>query len=205
VLVRVLIVGDLHCNTGAVIQVIDCAADFGADLIVQVGDFGFWPRIESGRKFLRKAEARLDRHGLQLWWVDGNHDDLQALRTRPVEPDGRRRVSDHIWHLPRGHGWVWGDTMWVAGGGAVSVDRYGRTEGVSWFRDEALTDADVDQIVADGAADVLVAHDALWGEGVLGRRLSLDLPVPDRGSWCGQSVLSSAPAVARDSSMFGHV
>src|SRR5450756_727423 len=34
VLVRVLIVGDLHCNTGAVIQVIDCAADFGADLMV---------------------------------------------------------------------------------------------------------------------------------------------------------------------------
>jgi Calcineurin-like phosphoesterase superfamily domain len=195
--VRVLIVGDLHCDTAAAIKVIDHAAEVGADVIMQVGDFGFWPRTESGRKFLRKAETRLDRLGLQLWWVDGNHDDLQALRTRPVEADGRRRVSEHIWHLPRGHRWVWGGTAWVAAGGAVSVDRYGRTEGVSWFRDEALTEADVDQIVAGGAADVIVAHDGPWGDGVLGRRLSLDMPVPDRGSWWPEELLLESDAHMR--------
>ena len=179
---RVLVVGDLYCNTGAVFQVIEHAARMQADLILQVGDFGFWPRTESGRKFLRKTEARLALRGLDLWWVDGNHDDLVALRSRPIEADGRRRVSEHVWHLPRGHRWVWEDTVWVAAGGAVSVDRYGRTEGVSWFRDEELTDAEVDLIIAGGTADVVVSHDAPWGVGTLERRLSLDLRPSERES-----------------------
>lgn len=187
--VRVLIVGDLHCNTGALFQVVDHAAEVRADVIVQVGDFGFWPRTPSGQKFLRKAEARLALRGLDLWWVSGNHDDLQALGSRPVEADGRRRTSDHMWHLPRGHRWLWGDTVWVAAGGAVSVDRYGRTEGVSWFRDEVMTDAEVDQIIAAGPSDVVVAHDAPWGEGIFGRRLSLDLPAADRESWWPEDLL----------------
>lgn len=175
-----------------VVQVIARAAEVNADLILQVGDFGFWPRTEPGRKFLRKTEARLARVGLDLWWVDGNHDDLKALHTRPVEAEGRRRVSEHISHLPRGHRWVWDGTVWVAAGGAVSVDRYGRTEGVSWFRDEVLTDAEVDQIIADGGADVVVSHDAPWGDGALGRRLSLDLPVSERESWWPEDLLQES-------------
>lgn len=87
------------------------------------------------------------------------------------------------------HRWMWGETEWVAAGRALSVDRYGRTEGVSWFRDETLTDAEVDQIIADGAADVIAAHDAPWGDRVLGRRLSFDLQLPDRGSWWPEELL----------------
>lgn len=191
-LVRALVVGDLHANTATALQVFDYAAAVSADVILQVGDFGFWPRTEPGRKFLRKTEARLAQLGLDLWWVDGNHDDLKALRTRPVEVHGRRRVSEHMWHLPRGHRWSWGDTIWVAAGGAVSVDRYGRTEGVSWFRDEELTDAEVDQIVAGGPADVVVSHDAPWGVATLQRSLGLDLPVSDRDSWWPDDLLEES-------------
>ena len=155
----------------------------------QVGDFGFWPRTQSGQKFLRKTEARLALRGLDLWWVDGNHDDLQSLQSRAIQADGRRRTSDHIWHLPRGHRWTWGDSVWIAAGGAVSVDRYGRTEAVSWFRDEELTDLEVDQMIEEGAADVVVSHDAPWGAGILGRRLSLDLPPTERASWWPDDLL----------------
>ena len=75
----------------------------------------------------------------------------------------QRRPSGNPGQAPlaRGHWWVWGATVWAAGG-AVSVGRYGQTEGVSSFRDEALTDAEVDQIIADGPADVVIAHDAPW-------------------------------------------
>lgn len=53
---RVLIVGDLHCNTAAASNAFEFAGAVGADVILQVGDFGFWPRTEPGRKFLRKAD-----------------------------------------------------------------------------------------------------------------------------------------------------
>jgi hypothetical protein len=177
---RILLVGDLHGDTLAMIETVTHAADVHADLILQLGDFGFWPRDEPGRKFLRQTEARLELVGLPLWWVSGNHEDLKALETRPIGSDGRRQVSDHVWHLPNGYRWVWCGTRWVAAGGAVSVDRYGRKEGVSWFRDEVLSDAEVVQIIADGPADVVVAHDAPWGVPSLERRLFLDLAPGER-------------------------
>jgi hypothetical protein len=179
---RILIVGDLHCDTLAARAAIDHAAAVHADVILQLGDFGFWPRTEPGRKFLRKVEARLGQVGVDLWWVDGNHDDHKALAARPVRADGRRRVSDHIWHLPRGHRWTWEGTVWVAAGGAVSVDQKWRTEGVSWFPEEALTDGDVNAIVAGGKAQVLISHDAPWGVPTLGRELQLDRPPVQRES-----------------------
>lgn len=186
---RILVVGDLHSDTAAASMAIDHAAAVGADVIVQLGDFGFWPRTEPGRKFLRKTEARLAQVGMELWWLDGNHDDHLALVTRQVGADGRRQVSEHMFHLPRGHRWAWGHTTWMAAGGAVSVDRYGRTEGVSWFRDEVLTDSEVDKIIADGPADVVVSHDAPWGLVALERRLSLDLPPSERESWWPDDLL----------------
>lgn len=86
---RILLVGDLHGDTLAMIETVTHAADVRANLILQLGDFGFWPRVESGRKFLRKVEARLELVGLDLWWVSGNHEDLRALQTRPVGTEGR--------------------------------------------------------------------------------------------------------------------
>ena len=189
---RILVVGDLHCDTAAARLVIDHAASVGADVIVQLGDFGFWPRTEPGRKYLRKAEVKLAQVGLELWWVDGNHDDMRALSSRPVAPDGRRRVAEHVWHLPRGHRWAWGDTEWMAAGGAVSLDRYARAEGVSWFRNEALSEIEVDQMVAQGFADVVVSHDGPWGVGTLQRRFSLDLPPSERESWWPDDLLGES-------------
>jgi Calcineurin-like phosphoesterase len=189
---RILIVGDLHCDTLVARAAIDHAVAVHADVILQLGDFGFWPRTESGRKFLRKVEARLAQVGLDLWWVDGNHDDHKALATRPVGADGRREVSDHIWHLPRGHRWTWGDTVWVAAGGAVSVDQNWRTEGVSWFPDEAPTDGDVGAIVAGGKAQVLVSHDAPWGVPTLERELLLDQPPEERESEWPDDLLAAS-------------
>ena len=86
---RVLLVGDLHANLGAVLAVIDHASALGVDLILQVGDYGHWPRDRHGQKFARRVEARLALRGLDLWWVDGNHEDFvflaQASQAAPAE------------------------------------------------------------------------------------------------------------------------
>jgi hypothetical protein len=178
---RILVVGDLHANTGAGFSVIDHAAALASDLILQVGDFGFWFDPQ-GSKYLRKMEARLAARDLRLWWVDGNHEQFDRLNAIPVGDDGRRQISEHIWHLPRGFRWQWNNTVWVAAGGAVSVDQNYRTEGKTWFPAEELTDQQVDQIIADGPADIVVAHDAPLGIPFLRIRLGQDKPAWRRES-----------------------
>lgn len=178
---RILVVGDLHANTGAGFSVIDHAAALAADLILQVGDFGFWFDPQ-GSKYLRKMEGRLAARDLRLWWVDGNHEQFDRLNAIPVGDDGRRQISEHIWHLPRGFRWQWDNTAWVAAGGAVSVDQNYRTEGKTWFPAEELTDQQVAQIIADGSADIVVAHDAPLGIPFLRIRLGQDKPAWRRES-----------------------
>lgn len=183
---RVLIVGDLHGNTGAALQVIDYAASVQADLILQLGDLGYWPADPQGQKFLRKIEKRLAIRGLDLWWVDGNHESHDRLLTRPISEDGRRQISEHVWHLPRGHRWQWGGTTWLAVGGAVSVDKAYRTDGKTWFAAEELTDQEADAIIADGPADVVASHDAPLGVPLLRQVLHQDLPAwrrSDKSPW----------------------
>ncbi len=80
---RALLVGDLHANTGAAFEVLDHAAEIGADLVLQVGDYGWWPRADWGRKCIRKVDRRLALRGLDLWWVDGNHEDFDRLNALP--------------------------------------------------------------------------------------------------------------------------
>lgn len=180
--VRVLVVGDLHGNTGSALEVIDHAATMGAGLVLQLGDVGWWPRDPQGQKFARKIEKRLAQRGLDLWWIDGNHEDLDRLAVRPIGTDGRRQLSEHIWHLPRGFRWQWGASTWVALGGAVSVDKAQRTAGKTWFAAEELTDEQADSIIAAGPADIVVSHDAPLGVAFLRRSLGQDRPAWRRES-----------------------
>lgn len=162
---RVLVVGDLHASWTWVQQRLLPHVDrTRPDLILQLGDFGFWPRQHWGRKWVDLWERELAKRDLPLWWVDGNHEDHDTLDSLVIDGDtGRRPLSEHVQHLPRGHRWRWGGTDWLAVGGAVSLDVEYRTQGRTWFVQEELSDADADQIIAAGAADVVVSHDAPAG------------------------------------------
>lgn len=189
---RVLVVGDLHGNTGAAFEVIDHAAAVGADLILQAGDLGWFPKDQRGQVFLRKVEKRLDQLRLNLWWVDGNHEHFDSLAVRPIDTDGRRQLSEHVWHLPRGFRWIWDGTVWVAVGGAVSVDKAFRTEGKTWFAAEELTDEEAFRIIAVGPADVVLSHDAPLGVPFLRHLLRQALPAWRRESqWPTGTVIRS--------------
>ena len=192
---RILLVGDTHANTACALAVIDHAAAVGADVIVQVGDFGFWPRAKKGRKFLRKVEWRLAQAGIELWFVDGNHEDHDALGRRPIEPDGRRRIDEH---LPRGFRWTWDGTTWLAAGGGASVDRTYRMPGVSWFPQETLTDVQVAAMIDAGPAEVVVAHDCPMGTAFLHARYDQGTPARDRVTmWPAEQLVESDQHQAR--------
>ncbi|MET7393783.1 metallophosphoesterase [Dactylosporangium sp. NPDC005572] len=156
---RVAFAGDWHANTRWAVTAIDYAKQQGADIIVHVGDFGY----DFPATFLRNVTKALARAGLHLWFVDGNHEDFDLLSRYPIRGNGLREVTDRIWHIPRGHRWEWAGTSFLGCGGAHSVDRPWREPGVSWWRQETITEEDAARCVAGGPVDVLVAHDCPAG------------------------------------------
>jgi Calcineurin-like phosphoesterase len=163
---RIGVAGDWHGNTAwATRAVRKMAALLPADgprVIVHLGDFGIWPG-SSGREYLSRLDAELAAARAELSFVDGNHEDFTRLARLQPGPDGRAQVTERIWYLPRGHRWRWHGRDWLALGGAVSLDRAGRTEGADWWPEEEITRLQAVSVMQAGPADVMVTHECPAG------------------------------------------
>jgi hypothetical protein len=98
--------------------------------------------------------------GRTLHWVDGNHENHTKLRSdySPRE-DGMVEVRPNIIYIPRGTRWEWGGVSFLGIGGAYSIDKSMRTEGISWWPEELITDEEVEAAIEGGEVDVVVSHD----------------------------------------------
>ncbi len=175
---RALLVGDTHGNAAWLERaVFVAAAESSVDLIVQVGDFGWWPRSRTNDAFISVARAA----PVPLWWIDGNHEDHDRLASAveaagvPNE-HGAIGLGGNLSFVPRGARFELDGVTVVACGGAHSIDRRLRTGGVSWFDAEHVTDEDVERCAADGHADVLLCHDAPAGWAIPGLPSDRGLP-----------------------------
>lgn len=88
----------------------------GVEASVQVGDHGLGFRVKEDEM----AEHEYN-FPVQHRFIRGNHDKLEDCQKNP------RWIPD---------GTIEGNTMYI--GGAKSVDRYRRTEGIDWWADEEL-------------------------------------------------------------------
>ncbi|MGH9087374.1 MAG: metallophosphoesterase family protein [Acidimicrobiales bacterium] len=154
---RLLLAGDWHGNREWAATCFAAAADRECGTILQLGDFGLWPGREEA--WLDHLEALAEHHGVGLVWIDGNHEDHASLERWRAAADERGLVPmrPHVAWASRGARWQWSGWRFGALGGAVSVDRFLRREGVNWWPQEVVTAADVDQL-GDEPLDVLVTH-----------------------------------------------
>jgi predicted phosphodiesterase len=173
---RLMIAGDWHGNLPWVERVIRHAATHDVDTILQLGDFGYW--VDDGRtaSYLSSIEAMLDEADIRLFWLDGNHED----HTRVADWQDTTQYP-RIRYLGRGFRWQWWDKTWMSVGGAMSVDKHYRVEGLSWWPQEELTDDEVGYAGRDGAVDVVVSHDCPRGVDIPG--VGPDTKGGVRGNW----------------------
>jgi hypothetical protein len=164
--VRVLFAGDWHAGTPFAIDTMDLAVEREIDRIVQVGDFGFWPRFDQGAAFLRSVSEGAVGRGITVWFCDGNHEDHDSLphatRLEPLE------VAPSVFWVPRGGVIEWGGTRLLFFGGAVSIDQDSRLAGWTWFSEEIPSAAAWRRAFGAGSVDVVVAHDTVPGMPVRG-------------------------------------
>lgn len=147
--------GDWHGNTRYAIKALRHARKNNADVVIHTGDLGAFP--DSG--FISAINDEAERLGIQILFVDGNHENHEWLNNQPIDEDGVRRLFTRVWHLPRGFRWSWDGVSFLALGGAMSVDRDLRTEGVDWWPEETISDLDILRSTQGGEVDVMVTHD----------------------------------------------
>lgn len=157
---KIAFVGDTHANGRRLDAIIGAVAALEIDTIVQVGDFGFWPRQKDGERFLDQVSETATYEGVQIHWVDGNHEDHEML---PHGTEVPWKVRDNlIWH-PRGTTSELGGKRFLWLGGAVSVDKYVRTPGYDWFFNEIPNRDEWGRAHAAGKVDIMVTHDGPAG------------------------------------------
>lgn len=188
---RIAAVGDLHGNASAASRAIRYAAENDAQLVIQVGDFGWWPttgrtrRKPYGEGFTIWVDQVCRRYDIPLLWIRGNHEHHPLLfeeRRRHGVDDEPWWLHDHVGHWPDGLVLPIGGRRWLAIGGAHSVDRSLRTSGVDHFDTETLDESEIDVIARAGHmdVDVVVAHEAPIGVPFLRHRLRQSLPAHRR-------------------------
>lgn len=164
---KILLAGDTHADLFWWEYLIDAARHFECELIFQLGDFGYFEGDPLYREYLDELSVMLRDADLMAYFLDGNHEDHPRLwRRYKPKADGFANVRPHLRYAPRGHCWTWDDVKFLSLGGAYSIDKADRTEGIDWFPEEMTTDEDVVRACSHGFVDVLLSHDAPMGANV---------------------------------------
>lgn len=181
---KILFAGDTHGNLQHVRNVFAHACRVEADIIFQVGDYGWgWDRTQfsgTGGKiechFTHKVAELAKDTGIPFYWIDGNHENFDFLEAVIGDlfpaSDGTYQLYPGVFYVPRGTVLTFDSVRFMCVGGACSVDRLDRVPGRSWWPQETLTDADVDKALKAGNADVLVSHDAPFESKIVDKHLN---------------------------------
>ena len=154
---KTLIVGDLHGEWGRLNQLISKKKP---DIILQCGDFGWWPSLDIrypilyGRRQTWCSKG-IKPQGSRVYWCDGNHEEHTALS----QTGSIKELYAGIHHASRGSTLVLptGQTVLFAGG-ATSIDKDRRTPGRDWFPEENITNEELDRMLSHDRIDIVISH-----------------------------------------------
>lgn len=154
---RFFITGDIHGDVARLILFIHRMKLKSGDKICVLGDAGiFWRNDKKDADYIIKYWDEYS-NGVELYFIDGNHENFNLLNNLPVDENNMGIVSDKIHYLRRGCVYEINGKRILSCGGADSVDWYRRTEGLSWWKEETISQADIDRVPA-GHYDYVFTH-----------------------------------------------
>lgn len=133
-----------------------------SDYVIIAGDFGaVWSKATLAQNLQYYAELPFT-----VLFVDGNHENFDLLNTYSVQAwcGGKAQIiKSNIVHLMRGQVYeIEGKTVFTFGG-ATSIDKDLRVEGVNWWRQENPTFDELDEGIANlkhynNKVDYIITH-----------------------------------------------
>ncbi|MDD3429988.1 MAG: metallophosphoesterase family protein [Oscillospiraceae bacterium] len=135
------------------------------DTLIVLGDFGFlWDNSKQEKKNLKW----LSKRPYYVLFLDGSHENYDMLKEYDTEDfmcGQAKHIMGNIYHLQRGEIFtIEGKTLFCFGG-AESLDREDRTEGVTWWRAEMPTSDELERAEENlkynhNQIDYILTHDA---------------------------------------------
>lgn len=135
------------------------------DTLIVCGDFGYIFKNDSVENiFLNELEKKK----YNICFCCGNHENFDALEQYPIEEwNGGKvhRIRKNIFHLMRGQIYTIENKKVFSFGGAYSIDRYMRTEHISWWKQEIPCNEEYDEATKNlelhnHQVDYIVTHTA---------------------------------------------
>lgn len=136
------------------------------DYIIILGDSGFlWYNDKRDNEVFSWYKKNIP---CQILFIDGNHDNHVALSQLPIMEQfggNTHKINNQITHLMRGEIYnIEGKSFFTMGGGN-SVDRYRRTEGIDWWKEEMPSKEEYDNAKSNlqkcnHKVDYILSHDA---------------------------------------------
>lgn len=146
----IIVAGDIHGNFGVLNSLI--ARHREISLILQVGDFGFWPRSTP------QNPHKIKNGNTIICWAPGNHEDWEVLGNLT-----NNEVFPNVFYMERGSVLTLEDGRNVLFmGGALSIDRKFRVErscDYGWFHEETISQKDIEEL-PDDHIDIVISHTA---------------------------------------------
>ena len=154
-----LVFGDIHGEFAKLNKIINRRRD-SIDMILQCGDWGYWPKFH-GTTYVDRVTGKVKiennynvKNGkTKIYFCDGNHEDHESLNK--LESN---EIIPNIFYMKRGTTLTLDDGRVVLFiGGASSIDKEFRTPGYDWFPEEAITQQDIYNL-PDMKIDIVISH-----------------------------------------------
>jgi|14_taG_2_1085336.scaffolds.fasta_scaffold61413_2 DNA repair exonuclease SbcCD nuclease subunit len=144
-----IIVGDTHGNFGYLEYLFKNMTGLN---LFHVGDFGMGDNIVNGGITLKRLDAKLNATNNTMWVIRGNHDN-PAFWTGDHMYDNIKLIPDYTVVEAEGK-------RFLGVGGAISVDRVPRLDGIGFFWPDELFVLDREKLAEMRDIDVVVTHTA---------------------------------------------
>lgn len=159
----IYVTGDVHGNID--FEKLYTLQDYNVtykDTLIILGDAGIcWSKYQD--EIVQNLYKKIH---ITVIFVDGNHENFDTLNSFPIvnyKGAKMHQISKHIYHVLRGEIMELEGFTFLCIGGACSTDKAFRKEGVSWWKDEEITQADVDNALEnlkryDFKVDCVLSH-----------------------------------------------
>jgi len=155
---KTLIVGDIHGDWARLNTLLTKKKP---EIVLQCGDFGWWPKMEVPKPVLYGRQKiwmlrGVKPNGANVYWCDGNHEEHQLLTQ-----DGLiHEMYEGVYHASRGSVLTLPDGRNVLFiGGADSIDKNMRTPGHDWYSEENISLPEFEMAMAiEERVDIIISH-----------------------------------------------